>query len=532
MLDLEELWNRPAILAPTVFILAFILYQFIRPSKLPDLPILGAKPGEWFPLQRAKWRNTKDMKTATEIAYSQYRDHACIFPVAGAHSFVMLPFKELQWLVEQPDSDVSMHEQTNDALQLDYTVTDPRLVHVPVHVNLVSGLLTRETGNLVPDLLDEIQYSVEGLWGTDAGNFKTICVYDVMRRIIGQATNRVFIGLPMCRDAALLDVGMSFAQDIPLVSTVLRFIWKPLRPLAALFLTIPNRIHTNQFYKILRPEIQKRLTEYDARRADPETKAADQEPNDFLQWSIKQAKTLDDPYFSKVDTLAGRVLLLNFASIHTSSFAITHVILDLASSKQEYVEELREEINTVLAEHGGQWNKRALAAMPKLDSVMRESQRVNSFVTVATNRTVVNPKGVTTPSGIHLAQGTTVCTPSYPVFHDPNIYPEPEVFKPFRFAEKRAENAAAEGGDNNASYIQRARQAFATTSPEYTAFGHGRHACPGRFFASSELKLMLAYIVLNYDFEIQEKRPENFWFGMNRVPPMKATINIKRRTTE
>ncbi len=518
------MWSRPAVLAPTVFVVVYVLYQLLRPSKLPDLPIIGAKPGEWFPLLRAKWRNTRDMKTATETAYSQYRDRTCIFPVAGAHNFILLPFKELQWLVEQPDTDVSMQDQTNEALQLDYTVMDPRLVHVPVHVNIVSGLLTRETGNLVPALLDEIQYSVDERWGTNAEDFKTICVYDVMRRIIGQATNRVFIGLPLCRNAALLDVGMAFAQDIPLASTILRFIWKPVRPLVAIFLTLPNRIHTRQFYNILQPEIQRRLKEYDARHADLETKAADKEPNDFLQWTIHQAKALDDPYFGKVDTLAGRILLLNFASIHTSSFAITHVILDLASSKQEYIDELRDEITSVLAEHGGEWNKRALAAMPKLDSVMRESQRVNSFVTVATNRSVINPKGLTTPSGIHLPRGTTVCTPSYPVFHDPSIYPEPQVFKPFRFAEKRL--ATAEDGG---SYIQRARQAFATTSPEYTAFGHGRHACPGRFFASSELKLMLAYIVLNYDFEMQEKRPENFWFGMNRVPPMKATIKIRRR---
>ncbi|RYP82073.1 hypothetical protein DL770_005695 [Monosporascus sp. CRB-9-2] len=526
----EDVLSRPAVLAPTALVVAYLLYQLLRPSDLPKLPIVGAKPGEWFPLQRAKWRNTKDMKTATEIAYCQYRDRACIFPVAGAGNFILLPFKELQWLVEQPDTDLSMHGQTRDALQLDYTIMDPRLGRAPVHVSLISGLLTRETGNLVPALLGEIQHSVDNLWGTDAETFKAICVYDVMRRIIGQATNRVFVGLPLCRDPALLDAGMAFAQDVPLSSTLLRFIWEPFRPLAAFFLTLPNRIHTEQFYRILRPEVQRRLKEFEARHADLETKAAEKEPNDFLQWSIKQAKTLGDPYYSKADTLAGRILLLNFASIHTSSFAITHAILDLASSKQEYIDELRDEITSVLAEHGGQWNKRALVAMTKLDSVMRESQRVNSFVTAATIRTVENPKGVTTPSGVQLSKGTVVCAPSYPVFHDPNIYPEPHVFKPFRFAQKRAAAATEDGG--SLSYVQRARQAFATTSPEYTAFGHGRHACPGRFFAASELKLMLAYLVLNYDFEFQEKRPENFWFGMNRIPPMKATIRIKRRTKD
>ncbi|KAI2470863.1 cytochrome P450 [Annulohypoxylon bovei var. microspora] len=527
---LEDALARPAVLAPALLFVGYVLYQLFRPSGLPDIPIVGARPGEWFPLMRAKWRNTKDMKTATEVAYARYRDQTVILPIAGAQNFVQLPASQLQWLVDQPDAELNLHEQVLDSLQLDFTVMDPRLIHNPIHHKLISAVLTRETGNLVPTLLDETQFSIDHLWGTDTENWSELCVYDVMRRVIGQVTNRVFVGLPLCRNQELLDAGLAYAQDVPMSSTALRFMWEPLRPLAALFMTLPNRIHTNKFYSIVRPEIERRLRDYDARRADPETKAADKEPNDFLQWSVNQAKTSGDPYLAKVDTLSGRILLLNFASTHTSSFAMTHAILDLASSKSEYFDELRTEITAVLAEYGGEWNKRALAAMVKLDSVMRESQRLNSFVTLATNRTVVRKEGIDTPDGVHIPRGTVVCAPSYPVFHDPAVYPEPREFKPFRFAERRAAAPAADHeGEKDPSYIQKARLAFATTSPEYCAFGHGRHACPGRFFAASELKLILAYLVLNYDFQIQEKRPENFWFGMNRVPPMKATIMVRRR---
>ncbi|KAI2621684.1 cytochrome P450 [Hypoxylon sp. NC1633] len=560
LLNLEETLTRPALLAPILLVVGYVLYQLFRPSGLPDIPIVGARPGEWFPLARARWRNTKDMKTATEIAYTQYRDRACILPVAGAGDFVMLPSKETQWLVDQPDSDIDLHQQASNALQLDYTVTDPRLVHNPVHQKLISGVLTRETGNLVPDLLDETRASVDSLWGTDTDSFREICVYDVMRRIIGQATNRVFVGLPLCRDQALLEAGMSYAQDVPLGSTILRFIPWLLRPLAAPLITLPGHIHTRRFYAILRPEVERRLRDYDARRRaeDPE-KTREEEPNDFLQWCVHQAKASGDPYMYRADTLSGRILLLNFASIHTSSFAITHAILDLACAAPGvgpgFLAELRAEITGALREHGGDgvgvevWNKRALAAMEKLDSVMRESQRVNSFVTVGTSRLVVREGGVLTPGGVRVPRGAVVCTPSYPVFHDPEVYPDPYDFKPFRFAEKRAAGpCAAEGQNGNgngngvmkgeekeksssSSYVQRARQAFATTSHDYLAFGHGRHACPGRFFAASELKLMLAYIVMNYDFDFETSRgrPENFWFGMNRIPPMKATIRVRRR---
>ena len=526
MLD-RDIWNSPALLAPIFLLIVYFLYQFYSAPKLPNLPIVGAKPGEWFPLQRAKWRNTVNMRVATEIAYNHYRNRACIFPIAGAQNFVHLPREELQWLVDRPGTEVDILEQIIDFLQLDYTVTDPNLAHFPAHISIASGALTRETGNLVPVLLDEIEFSMQSHWGTEE-EYKPVCVYDSMRRIVSQTTNRAFIGLPLCRNTTLLDAAVAFALDIPISSSLLHLFWKPIRPLAALLITLPNRIHSYRFFKIIRPEVQRRLKEYKALRADPESKAlAVEKPNDFLQWSIDQATSLDDPYYGKVETLAGRVLLVNFTSIHTSSFAITHAILDLASSKQEYIEELRDEIASVLAlpEHGGQWSKRALAAMPKLDSVLRESQRLNSFVTTATNRMVVAPKGITTPSGTHIPKGTMVCTPSFPVFHDPELYPEPYTFKPFRFAEQRA--ASAESGG---SYVQRSRLAFATTSPEYTTFGHGRHACPGRFFASTMLRLTLAYAIMNYDFEIQTKRPENIWFAANRIPPLSASIRVKRRT--
>ncbi|KAI0130467.1 cytochrome P450 [Xylariales sp. AK1849] len=516
---------RPAVTAPLLLVVGYVLYWLLRPSRLPQIPVVGAQPGEWLlPLVRARWRNATDMKAATLLAYKQYRDQACLLPMAGGHDYVVLPARELQWLTEQPDTALSMHAQVMDSLQMELTVTDPKLVlHNPVHHHLITTVLTRETGNLIPALYDETQHSIDELWGTDTGGFKDLCVYETMQHVIGQVTNRIFVGLPLCRDVELLKTGIACAQDIPVTGTLLRFIWKPVRPLVALFLTIPSRIHTRKFNRIVRPEILRRLRQYDSHQADPELKTVEKEPNDFLQWSIHQAKASGDSYLSKPDTLAGRVMLLNFASIHTSSFAITHVLLDLASSEQEYIDELRAEITEVITAHGGQWNKRMLAAMPKLDSTMRESQRLNSFVTLATSRSVVAPKGIKTPSGVQLERGNVVCAPSYPVFHDPDIYPDPETFKPFRFAEKRS--AAEEG-----TYVERARQAWATTSTEYTAFGHGRHACPGRFFASSELKLMLAYIIIHYDIELQKLRPENVWFGMNRIPPVKAIVRVKRRT--
>ena len=34
------------------------------------------------------------------------------------------------------------------------------------------------------------------------------------------------------------------------------------------------------------------------------------------------------------------------------------------------------------------------------------------------------------------------------------------------------------------------------------SFGFGRHACPGRFFAANEIKLILARLLLDYDIRM------------------------------
>jgi hypothetical protein len=52
---------------------------------------------------------------------------------------------------------------------------------------------------------------------------------------------------------------------------------------------------------------------------------------------------------------------------------------------------------------------------------------------------------------------------------------------------------------------------------------------PGRFFVAHELKLILAYLVQNYEFKPLVERPKFVWFGSNMIPPVKTTIEVRRR---
>jgi cytochrome P450 len=114
------------------------------------------------------------------------------------------------------------------------------------------------------------------------------------------------------------------------------------------------------------PIVEERREMEAANRTDYE------KPNDFLQWLMDEAWSERD---REPRELVHRLLVLALASVHTTSMTATQILFDLVA-RPEYLEPLREEILQALAEDGG-WKKTTLTKMRKLDSFMKESQRLN-----------------------------------------------------------------------------------------------------------------------------------------------------------
>ena len=297
-------------------------------------------------------------------------------------------------------------------------------------------------------------------------------------------------------------------------------------------ITAPNRYHKWKLAQHLIPLIKERQAALDRRQHDPEYKS--DEPNDFLQWSVKYAREKLPPGESKPETLMGRLLALNFAAIHTSTFSITNAIFDLMASppSARYIEDIREEAARILAEDNGAWTKAGLSKMIRVDSALRESLRVSGFLSRGLVRKVMAKDGITTPDGVHIRQGTNLGVAVYGVHMDEKVYSDPFEFDAFRFSRPREQFAETDSKgreDYTTEVLKHKNLSMVTTSEYFQPFGHGRHACPGRFFAANELKLLLAYIVLNYEVEPLPERPASFWLSETLLPPMKATIRVRRR---
>lgn len=136
--------------------------------------------------------------------------------------------------------------------------------------------------------------------------------------------------------------------------------------------------------------------------------------------------------------------------------------------------------------------------------------------------------GITLSDGTHIPRGVVIAFSHYAIHQDPTYYPDnPNAWDGFRFSAPR-ETVGAKA--DLTKVLEQKNQNLTATGADFQSFGHGRHACPGRFFASQEMKLMLAHIVMNYDVRVVGgSRPANKNFGGSSVPSEEAQLQIKLR---
>ncbi|EAU87974.2 cytochrome P450 [Coprinopsis cinerea okayama7 len=243
---------------------------------------------------------------------------------------------------------------------------------------------------------------------------------------------------------------------------------------------------------------------------------SEKRPNNLISWLMdaapEQCRTMAD--------IAGRVILINIAAIHTTSLALNDTLFELAA-RQEYIVPLRAEVEQAIEEYG--WTKEAMTRMYKLDSFIKESCRVNGLLAVSMVRNARTDYHLS--NGTVIPAGFRVVTAADPTHHDPLIYEDPNSFKGFRFC----------GPNGNDESANRLRNQLVSLDLNYMLFGNGRSACPGRFFAVNELKAMLAHLLINYDFKLpndETEPPAPIWIGHHRVPNQTAGIMFKERITK
>jgi cytochrome P450 len=188
-----------------------------------------------------------------------------------------------------------------------------------------------------------------------------------MHLLIAQLTARIFIGKELCRDRAWIDNAIRYTAHRTAAMKELHAYGR-LIPLAHWFL--PSCRALRACVRAGRPFVERVL---EARRTAAQAKSSgkaeeDKSANDALSWIDGVAAENGTKYDATLTQLR-----LAYAAVHTTSDLMTKVVAALCEHA-ELVQPLREEIVSVVNEHG--WGEAALAKMVLLDSVLKETQRL------------------------------------------------------------------------------------------------------------------------------------------------------------
>lgn len=399
--------------------LAYVLYKIMwfysSTYRLRHIPTVGGGSGSIFSYYWAATRFVFNSRAVLQEGYDKYRGAA--FKIAKWDRWhVLVSGREMiEDIRRAKDEQLSFLVPTFESLQF-VPQMGPEVFLDPYHIEVIRTDLTKNIAAAFPELHDEVVTAFNDEMPATKEWFG-VQPTDVIRRIISRTSNRLFVGLPLCRDPVYRDLNVHFTVYLALCAEVLRLFPEFLRPYISQLTPVPRKIR--QAENLLAPFLKERL-ELDAKYGSD----WDERPNDVLSWLLKGAapsqKTLHD--------LTLRILAINFATVHTSATTVMCSLHYLAAHP-EYIPALREEIETAIDED--RWTKKAVDKMRKLDSFIRESQRLSSGIgCVALIRLAM--QDFTFSNGLTVPAGTMVATPAYGIHTDEEILENAQEFRPFR----------------------------------------------------------------------------------------------------
>lgn len=240
-------------------------------------------------------------------------------------------------------------------------------------------------------------------------------------RIVALLSARIFVGQPLSRNDEFLNCIVMYTIDSFSASTRLYGLHPLMRPFARFFLPELRSVrrHLATMKRLVKPLVEQRLQE------------GAEAPEDMVSWNLEHSPSA---LRTDIDYQALQQLQASFAAVHTTALLLTNIIFDLAA-RPEYIQPLREEVQTALDTDGGIITKATMSKLVKMDSFMAEVQRFNPPGIMTFNRATTGP--VTLTNGLHVPKGTWLAAPSSQIAMDPAIWDKPAEFDGFRFERLR-----------------------------------------------------------------------------------------------
>ncbi|KEQ98169.1 hypothetical protein AUEXF2481DRAFT_36669 [Aureobasidium subglaciale EXF-2481] len=407
----------------------------------------------------------------------------------------MLPVRYLEDLKTAPIQDVDFVGTFIEMFEGKYTTFGSRST---LHPRVVRTSLNANVEKIMPDIHAEVRDAFEAIW-PDSEDWTAVPVVDCITRIVARVSGRMFGGPELSRNDEWVMTSIRFALNGFAAAQKLKLWPEVLKPFAAPFISELKAIREDY-----------RSAEKAALPILEQRKTSNKKANDLLTWMAENARGEE----AELKFVSHILLKVSFAAIHTSAAAPCQLIFDLCQYSQ-YVDVLRDEIrkNTTIEDHQ---TLPKVGNLIKLDSIMKESQRINPLLLITFERIITRDYAL--KDGLVIPAHTTIGMPTQAINMDPEHYYEPDKFDGLRFYNLKVAGTSASKTD------------YVASNGASLNFGYGRHACPGRWFAANEIKSIMAYLLLNYDIKFADgqSRPENLQVETQNLPNPTATVLSRR----
>ncbi|KAK7715681.1 hypothetical protein SLS63_011357 [Diaporthe eres] len=205
-----------------------------------------------------------------------------------------------------------------------------------------------------------------------------------------------------------------------------------------------------------------------------------------------------------IGEVTAEMILFMDAGSDTTAIALTHVMYYLLRNPKA-LSRLRQEIDQAVADDVIIAPDAAVRNLPYLRACLDESLRLSPPVAFGLNRKT--PEAGMYIDGHWIAGGTTVAVPAYTAHRNPDIFDEPEEFRPERWLGDGAKRAQA----------------------SFIPFSTGGRGCIGRNISYMEQSILVATLVRRYDFELPSPDWQLQWEEAFNLWPGPMPLSIRRR---
>ncbi|KAI9691907.1 MAG: hypothetical protein M1822_007980 [Bathelium mastoideum] len=481
-----------------------------------------------LPWTRAIFASWTALLQNTHEGYQKYSKQGRPFALPSiwtGKAIVVVPPSALH-LTNRPDSELIAFWALVENIQLPYFIPDRDVIENVIHFEVSRKDLTKRNVNrqLAPTA-EELDACFRTLWGNST-DWTTVNGWDMCGQIVARVALRTLLGFPACRNEELVKAAQHFANNLFTTAAIINCMPPLLRPVFAPLLAIPTKRYRNQYRKIVVPLVEERIRLW----KEHEKTGEGELPSDFMQWLIPRAAQHGLEHLDP-SKLSYRLLALNTMFVYAMSFVFAQTVIDVCASPdhKRFMDGMAAECKAATARYSeGLASSEAVEQLHRVDSAIRESMRVSDVGVVTMPRDVVGNKSLDLGNGIVCPPGTRLMYPTQPMHMDPDFWEDPSRFDAFRFSNPLTKQT---GGslpmDINRNQKQQENLTELTSS--FLAWGYGKKACPGRWYAAQTMKQALAYMVMNYEVELIGERPKRRALLNAMVPPTDARLRFRRR---